>query len=343
MTDEERRQYGIMHNKTAELSQWDFEMLEKELEYLDMSDFDVDFGASIGSDDFDDPTEVKEVDIPDVTEEPTVQIGQKWKLGDHILMCGDSTNEDDVAKLMDGELADLCVTDPPYNVNVSNSQGMKIENDNMDDASFDDFMDKTFKCMEMALKPGAAFYIWHASRTQRAFENGLNNAGLTVRQQLIWNKNSFVLGRQDYQWKHELCFYGWKDGASHYFIDDRSQTTVIEDEKPDIEHMKKDELVQLLKDIYEDKVPTTVINEHKPTYNELHPTMKPIKLIARQVRNSSKSGEIVLDLFGCSGTTLITCEQLNRKCRMMEYDPHYADVIIKRWEDFTGRKAELIE
>ena len=343
MTDEERRQYGIMHNKTAELSQWDFEMLEKELEYLDMSDFDVDFGASIGSDDFDDPTEVKEVDIPDVTEEPTVQRGQQWKLGDHILMCGDSTNEDDVAKLMDGELADLCVTDPQYNVDVSNSQGMKIENGNMDDASFDDFMDKTFKCMEMALKPGAAFYIWHASRTQRAFENGLNNAGLTVRQQLIWNKNSLVLGRQDYQWKHELCFYGWKDGASHYFIDDRSQTTVIEDEKPDIEHMKKDELVQLLKDIYEDKVPTTVINEDKPAYNDLHPTMKPIKLIARQVRNSSRPGEIVLDLFGGSGSTLITCEQLNRKCRMMEYDPHYADVIIKRWEDFTGRKAELIE
>ena len=164
-----------------------------------------------------------------------------------------------------------------------------------------------------------------------------------VKQELIWNKNSLVMGRQDYQWKHEPCLYGWKEGASHYFIDDRTQTTVIEDKKPDIKKMKKEELVKLLEEIYRDKKSTTIINEDRPSVSDLHPTMKPVKLIARQVKNSSRIGENVLDLFGGSGTTLITCEQLNRKSYMMEYDPHYVDVIIQRWENFTGEKAVKIE
>ena len=354
MTDEERRQYGIMHNKTAELSQWDFEMLEKELEYLDMSDFDVDFGASIGSDDFDDPTEVKEVDTPEVPEVATVKRGQRYRLGDHILMCGDSTSEEDVTKLMDGKQVDMCVTDPPYNVSIGiedieeakirrrRTDGLKIENDNMDDDSFYDFLCDAFKNIEQSLKPGGAFYIWCIDHKIDLFINAVKKNDLKHNQTLIWNKNTLVLGRLDYQKKHEPCLYGWKKGAGHYFIDVRNETTVFEDQL-DFTKMKKEELIEVLSEIFSDSIPTTIIDENKPSKSELHPTMKPVKLISRQIRNSSRPGEIVLDLFGGSGTTLVACEQLNRKCRMMEYDPHYADVIIKRWEDFTGRKAELIE
>lgn len=165
---------------------------------------------------------------------------------------------------------------------------------------------------------------------------------MEVREQLVWNKNSFILGRQDYHWKHELCLYGWKDGAPHYFIDDRKQSTVIEDKGIDIAKLKKDEMAELLKQFMSEQCSTTVINEDKPNANDLHPTMKPIKLIARLVRNSSRLDETVLDLFGGSGSTLIACEQLERRCRTMEYDPRYVDVIINRWEEFTGEKAVLM-
>lgn len=164
-------------------------------------------------------------------------------------------------------------------------------------------------------------------------------SGLDLKQCLIWVKNALVLGRQDYQWIHEPCLYGWKPGASHYFIDNRQQTTVIEEEPMDFSKMKKDELLALVMQIFDAKVPTTVIREDKPQRNALHPTMKPVKLMARLIRNSSKPGEIVLDPFGGSGSTLLACEQLGRRCRTMEMDPRYCDVIVKRWEDTTGRKA----
>ena len=185
------------------------------------------------------------------------------------------------------------------------------------------------------------YYIWHASRTQRQFENALNRAGLEVREQLIWVKNTFVLGRQDYQWQHEPCFYGWKDGAPHHFVDDRTNATIIED-KIEPKKLKKEELVEILTKMLSPKVATTIIHEDKPTRNENHPTMKPIKLCAYLIHNSSKKDELVVDLFGGSGSTLIACEQLGRKCYMMEYDPRYVDVIIERWETFTGQKAELL-
>lgn len=164
-------------------------------------------------------------------------------------------------------------------------------------------------------------------------------SGLDLKQCLIWVKNALVLGRQDYQWIHEPCLYGWKPGAPHYFIDNRQQTTVIEEEPMDFSKMKKDELLALVMQIFDAKVPTTVIREDKPQRNALHPTMKPVKLMARLIRNSSKPGEIVLDPFGGSGSTLLACEQLGRRCRTMEMDPRYCDVIVKRWEDTTGRKA----
>ena len=209
----------------------------------------------------------------------------------------------------------------------------------MSNEDFYIFLNKAFNNIYINLKFGGAFYVWYASREVVNFQNALESNNLSVKQELIWNKNSLVMGRQDYQWKHEPCLYGWKDGAAHYFIDDRTQTTVFEDKKPDIKKMKKEELVKLLEEIYSDKVSTTIINESKPSVSELHPTMKPVKLIARQVKNSSRIGEKVLDLFGGSGTTLITCEQLGRINYTMEYDPKYVDVIIQRWEQFTGKKA----
>lgn len=197
--------------------------------------------------------------------------------------------------------------------------------------------------MRKILKLGGCFYVWLAAKEWIAFEEALNINKLFVRQELIWNKNTFTLGRQDYQWKHEPCMYGWKDGAAHYFVDDRSQSTVFEDEKAmDFRKMKKPELIELLEKVYSDKVSTTVIDENKPAINDLHPTMKPLKLIAKLVKNSSKSGENVLDLFGGSGSTIMTCEQLGRKCFTMEYDPKYVDAIINRWEEFTGKKAKLL-
>ena len=297
-----------------------------------------DFGFDLDLED-EEEKEIIEDEVPEVPEEPKAKLGDIYQLGNHRLMCGDSTKEEDVAKLMNGEFADLVVTDPPYNVAIENSQGMTIKNDNMGNDEFLKFLTKAFKCLNMYLKNGGAFYVWFASREHINFEMALNNNGLYVRQELIWNKNSLILGRQDYQWKHEPCLYGWKDGDSHYFIDDRKQTTVIEDKKPDIKKMKKEEMQKLLEEIYSDKASTTIINEDKPSVNDLHPTMKPIKLIARQVKNSSKVKEKVLDLFGGSGSTIITCEQLDRKCYTMEFDPKYVDVIIERWENFTGQKA----
>ena len=338
LTDEERRAYTLAHNKLTMNTDFDLDMLNDELfsiDTIDMADFG--FEVELPIEEHELTEDDYEVEVP---EEPKAKPGDIYQLGEHRIMCGDSTSTADVKKLLAGETMDLVVTDPPYNVAIENSQGMTIENDNMSADTFQEFLNKAFTNMNEALKPGGAFYIWHASRTQREFETALNEAGLEVRQQLIWNKNSLVLGRQDYQWKHEPCMYGWKEG-SHYFINVRTETTTIE-EPLDLEKLTKDEMKTLLQTIYQE-TPTTVIDEHRPSKNTDHPTMKPIKLIGRLIRNSSKPGEKVLDLFGGSGSTLIASEELDRKCYMMEYDAKYVDVIINRWEEFTGRKAEKLE
>lgn len=230
----------------------------------------------------------------------------------HRLICGDSTDRATVERLMDGAKADLLLTDPPYNVAYQGKtkDKLQIENDEMSKEQFTDFLISAFEVAKDILKEGSSFYIWHASRSQREFENALNEAGLEVKQQLIWVKNSMVLGRQDYQWRHEPCFYGWKDGAAHNWYSDRKQTSVLEFDRP--------------------------------TANKDHPTMKPIALISYEIKNSSKKDGIVFDGFGGSGSTLIACEQLGRVCYMAELDEHYCDVIIKRWENLTGQKAVKI-
>lgn len=343
LTEDQRKAYTLIHNKLTMNTDFDIEILMEELqaiEDIDMSVYDFDLEAEepeleAEEDDF-------EIEVPI---EPTSKRGDIWKLGNHRLMCGDSTSAEDVKELMGGAEADMVVTDPPYNVDYvgKTKDALKIKNDAMTPAEFFNFLNKCFGNMKAALKAGGAFYVWYASREQVNFEKALNENDLEVRQQLIWNKNTMVLGRQDYQWKHEPCMYGWKDGAAHYFIDDRTQYTVFEDKKPDLNSMKKEDMKRLLEAIYADKISTTIINEDKPAASKLHPTMKPIKLIARQIKNSSRLNEKVLDLFGGSGSTLIACEQLNRSCYMMEFDPKYADVIIERWETLTGQKAVLIQ
>lgn len=219
---------------------------------------------------------------------------------------------------------------------------LKIQNDKKTNDQFRQLLVNAFQAADNGMKPGAAFYIWHASSEVYNFTGACRETGWQVKQELIWNKNTFTLGRQDYQWKHEPCLYGWKDGAAHYFVDDRTQSTVFEDKDNDIDHMKKEEMRTLLKQLLEDRISTTVIDEDKPARSAEHPTMKPIRLLARQIKNSSKPGENVLDIFGGSGSTLITCEQLGRNCYTVELDPGYCDVIIKRWEEFTGQQAKKI-
>ena len=336
LTPEQIKAFRLADNKVGELAGWEIEKLGKELSEIDMDMSVFGFDAV----EFEEFSEVCEDEIPDVDEEgdPITKLGDIWQLGRHRLMCGDSTSVESVAVLMDGALADMILTDPPYNVAYEGrtKDKLAIMNDNMDDESFRAFLQDAFCAGDSALKKGGAFYIWHAASEGFNFKYACKAVGWEVKQCLIWNKNVLVLGRQDYQWKHEPCLYGWKSGASHYFVKNRKLTTVLND-GVDIDVMTSDELRELIREITE---PSSVINENKPTRNSEHPTMKPVGLLSRQIRNSSRIGEKVLDLFGGSGSTLVACEQLDRVCYTMELDPKYCDVIVKRWETLTGEKAK---
>lgn len=290
--------------------------------------------------------------------EPVSKMGDIWVLGRHRLMCGDSTSQEDMATLMNGEMADLVVTDPPYNVNYGDKaefleeylegKGHRItstiKNDNMDNQSFYSFLLATYQSAYEFMRAGAAIYVFHAESTGHIFRQAFLDAGLKLAQCLIWEKNAFVLGRQDYQWRHEPCLYGWKEGAGHYFINDRTQDTVILEDDIDFNAMKKNELVAYLEELrkkYQNL--TSVIYENKPTRNDIHPTMKPVALVGKFVTNSSKSGWNILDLFGGSGSTLMAAEQLGRTAFIMELDERFCDVIVKRWEEYTGQQAVRIQ
>ena len=309
LTEDEIRELRIADNKTNE-SPWDFELLQEDLEGLEFEGFDFDFEfpgeeeepAEVAEDNWDKP----------LPEEPRSKLGDIWQLGRHRLMCGDSTDAECVDRLMGGEKADLLVTDPPYNVDYQGGtvDKLKIQNDKQEDGAFLAFLTEAFTAADNAMKPGAAFYIWHADSEGYNFRAACKKAGWTVRQCLIWNKDSLVMGRQDYQWKHEPCLYGWKDGAAHTWNSDRKQTTVIDFERP--------------------------------KRNDIHPTMKPIGLFDYLIRNSSTKDMLVLDTFAGSGTCIMACEQDGRRCFSMELDPRYVDAIIDRWETFTGGKAVLL-
>lgn len=235
----------------------------------------------------------------------------------------------------------MLLTDPPYNVNVSNSKGMTIANDNMGKSEFAAFLNSAMSNAVYALKPGGSFYVWYSHSEEIAFRSAMEAAGGAIKQTLIWNKNAFTFGRSDYKWKHEPCLYGWKEGAAHWFRDEFNHPTVIED-TVDVDKMKKNEMRDMLKQMLASPAPTDVIDVDKPMRCDLHPTMKPLELCGQLIHNSTRSGQNVLDLFGGSGSTMMACEQLGRKNYTMEYDPHYCDVIIARWEKMTGKKAERI-
>lgn len=310
LTDEQIRAYRLADNKVAEKAEWDSDLLGTELDGIIDIDMEL-FGFEDAlKDDTEDAVEDEfEVELPS---EPKSKLGDIYQLGNNRLMCGDSTVLEDVEKLMGGEQADMLLTDPPYNVNYEGKtkDKLKIKNDQMGNDNFRQFLTDAFSNADMVMKPGAVFYIWHADSEGYNFRGACFDAGWTVRQCLIWNKNSMVMGRQDYQWKHEPCLYGWKEGAGHLWASDRKQTTVI--------------------------------NFDKPTRNDMHPTMKPIPLFDYQIKNNTKGGDVILDLFGGSGTTIMACEQNGRRGYCMEYDPRYVDVIIDRWEKFTGAKAVLL-
>lgn len=317
LSEKQKRAYIIADNKLALNAGWDDEMLRVEFEDLAGEGFDLsltgfseDELATLMVEEIA-PGLTDEDAVPEAPETPVSVPGDVWLLGKHRVMCGDSTSIDAVEKLMGGGLADQLITDPPYNVAYvgKTKDAMKIKNDSMDDESFRQFLRDAFVAANAAMKPGAVFYIWHADLEGYSFRGACKDSGWTVRQCLIWKKQTLVIGRQDYHWKHEPCLYGWKDGAGHLWAADRKQTTVLEFDRP--------------------------------SRSTLHPTMKPVDLIEYQVLNNTKGSDVVLDLFGGSGSTLIACEKTGRNARLMELDPKYVDVIVKRWQEFTGKQATL--
>lgn len=314
LTEAQKKAYILADNRLALDAGWDMDVLKVELEELKEINFDIDltgFNSDELSDIFgeEEPETVEddyEVELP---EEPKTKLGDIYQLGRHRLMCGDSTDKETIIRLMDGTMVDLLITDPPYNVDYEGKtkEKLKIQNDVMADDKFRCFLRDAFSAADAVMKGGAVFYIWHADSEGYNFRGACHDVGWEVRQCLIWNKSSMVMGRQDYHWKHEPCLYGWKSGAAHLWASDRKQTTIL--------------------------------NFDRPSRSESHPTMKPVKLFDYQIQNNTKCEDVILDTFAGSGTTLIACEQNGRVAYCCELDPKYCDVIIDRWEQFTGQKA----
>lgn len=311
----QQRALVIADNQLALNAGWDIGMLKAEIDDLKLEGFDLDL---LGFDaNFLDgllepkPTEglTDEDAVPEVPEVPKTVLGDVWVLGNHRLMCGDSTSIDHMQALTGGGVIDMWLTDPPYNVAYEGGtkEKLTIQNDSMGDGDFRQFLRDAYVAADAVMKPGAVFYIWHADSEGYNFRGAAKDAGWQVRQCLVWRKSSLVMGRQDYHWQHEPCLYGWKEGAAHLWATDRKQTTILE--------------------------------FNKPSRNGEHPTMKPVELFEYQMLNNTKGADIVLDSFGGSGTTIIAAEKHGRYGRLMELDPKYCDVIITRWQDFTGKEA----
>ena len=351
LTEDQIKAFRIADNKSREGSIWDNDILKAELRELvaagqNVELLGVDFEEMeklFPEEDFF-PGDVREVEEPPIEEEeePFTKQGDLWLLGRHKLLCGDSTKEEDVNRLMGDEKADLKVTDPPYNINYEGTEGKKIINDNMGTEEFYNFLLAYYKNSFNVMREGAAYYIFHADLETKAFRGALEEAGFKISQCLIWVKNGFNLSRQDYNWRHEPCLYGWKEGKGHYFVEDYSQDTVLETDI-DFKGMGKKDLVSYIKTLHKQlEEHSTIIRENKPLRNDVHPTMKPLKLLARLILNSSKKGDIVIDPFGGSGSTLMTCEQIDRIARTIEFDPKYADVIVKRYHSMEAGEIKLI-
>jgi DNA modification methylase len=319
LTEMQRKAYILADNKLALNADWDNSLLAIELADLKDLGFDTDL-TGFSADEIAAlmPVELTEGltdedEVPEVPVDPVTKLGDVWVLGKHRLMCGDSTSIEALEELCQGQSVDMWLTDPPYNVAYEGKtkDALKIQNDSMSDDQFRQFLRDSYVAADAVMKAGAVFYIWHADSEGYNFRGAAQDAGWKVRQCLIWKKQTMVMGRQDYHWKHEPCLYGWKDGAGHLWAADRKQTTILEFDRP--------------------------------SRNAEHPTMKPVALFEYQLLNNTKGGDIVLDSFGGSGTTMIAAEKNGRVSRLMELDPKYCDVIIKRWQDFTGKTATLEE
>lgn len=310
LTPAQKKAYILADNRMAMDAGWDEELLRLEIEALQAESFDVcltgfdekDIAELFAGEDGD--VQDDDFDVDEELQKPPVsKSGDVWLLGNHRLICGDSTKEETYIVLMDDKKANLVVTDPPYNVNYEGSAGM-IQNDNMENDKFYQFLLDAFLNMEKAMADDASIYVFHADTEGLNFRKAFSDVGFYLSGTCIWKKQSLVLGRSPYQWQHEPCLYGWKKKGKHQWYSDRKQTTIWEFDKP-----KK---------------------------NGDHPTMKPIPLIAYPIKNSSMSNCIVLDPFGGSGSTLIACEQLGRICHTIELDEKYCDVIVKRYIEQVG-------
>lgn len=375
LTDQQRRAYILADNKLALNAGWDEGLLAEEMSNLKAEGFDMDL-TGFNEDEINDLLEGFDNDneepggtqdddaVPEVEKQHVSQAGDVWKLGPHRLMCGDSTSKADVAKLMNGHQAECLWTDPPYNVDMTAKNEMLqkagkarkdtasfgIKNDAMDDSSFHQFLLDAFARASESLKPGGAAYVAHADSEGLNFRSAFKKSGFKLSGCLIWRKNSLVLGRSDYQWQHEPILYGWKEGAAHRWYGERNKTTIATvagapfSQNPDGSWqitVGETTLVVSGKDLQVHQEQHTVINEDKPKRNGEHPTMKPVPLVERFLRNSTRVGDLVLDLFGGSGSTLIACEKTARVNCSMELDPKFADVIVRRWQDYTGKPATL--
>lgn len=349
LSDEQVKAFRLADNKVAEIAEWDLEKLNKELLALQdmdlgfsMADFDFDLstlddGEEIHEDNFNVDSELAKI------ENPKTKMGEVYVLGDHRLVCGDCNTASLRRSLMGSEMADAVVTDPPYNMNYSGSGGQldkaqrkakQILNDNMSEDKFRSFLKQSYRGLAECMKDGASFYIFYKELGAGVFISALRNTGLTFKQELIWVKSQLVLGGSKYQSIYEPMLFGCKGKRVAFWYSDRKQTSVIED----VNLMTDEELRETIKELLANQS-TDIIRQKKQLINDLHPTMKPIRLLSKLIQNSSKKNDIVLDFFGGSGSTMIACEQTSRRCFMSELDLKYCDVIIKRWETFTGKIA----
>jgi len=306
--------------------EWDWDILANEWDTEKLNDWGLDLPLDVSVQELE--AEEDNYEIPnEITTD--IVLGDLFEIGEHRLLCGDSTQVDTWQKVMDEKLCDMVMTDPPYNIDYQGGTGLKIMNDNMSNSSFYQFLYDFYTALGSYTKKGGAWYVFHASTETVNFSTAMINSGLLLKQYLVWVKNTMVLGRQDYQWKHELCLYGWKEGAAHYFTNERTHTTVIED-TINVNKLTKDEMKKMLTEMLSDKTKSTIMHCDKPHRSAEHPTMKPILLLAPLIQNSSKENEIVADGFLGSGSTMVASHQLKRKCYGMELDPKYCQVIIDR-------------
>lgn len=341
----------IADNRIAELAEVDGKMLKDLIEEIDSGIIDLELTGYTEKEIEKLMTQYKQEEAQDdnfdvenaLMQKPISEIGDIWLLGKHKLICGDATKEETYKALLEGKLADLIITDPPYNVDYEGKtkDRLKIVNDKMSDNNFYEFLLNAFQNMVNSLRAGSPVYVFHADTMGHYFRSAFVESGFYLAQVLIWVKNTIVLGRQDYKWKHEPILYGWKEGAAHSWYGGFDKPTTIEEDRPDLKKMTKEQLIEFIENLLGDRYPTTVIREDKPLRNDVHPTMKPVKLIGYLMSNSSKRGDIVLDPFAGSGSTLIAAEQLGRISYNIELDPKYCDVIVRRYIEFKKSDKDV--